>query len=102
MDAMRSCTPPTTKKKMRSFLGLVGWYRRLIPNFSEIRKGLLPFLISPERRHQTEWSGQCESALLSPDFDRPFIVQTDDSGVGLGAVLLQEVDGCRRPVAYIS
>ena len=35
VEAIRSCTPPTTKKKVRSFLGLMGWYRRFIPNFSE-------------------------------------------------------------------
>ena len=38
---------------------------------------------------------------MSPDFEKPFVVQTDTSGVGLGAILLQEVDEDRRPVAYI-
>jgi hypothetical protein len=114
VDAMRNCTPPTTKKKVRSFLGLAGWYRRFIPNFSE-RASPLSDLTRAAAPNRVVWTEQCESAfqdlkgavcgdsvLLSPDFDRPFIVQTDASGVGLGAVLLQEVDGFRRPVAYIS
>lgn len=43
-----------------------------------------------------------ETVLLSTDFQKPFILQTDASGVRLGAVLLQEVDGDRRPVAFLS
>ncbi|KAL2081694.1 hypothetical protein ACEWY4_023547 [Coilia grayii] len=104
VDAIQSCAPPTTKRKVRAFLGLVGWYRRFIPDFSA-RSSPLSEL----------WTEQCEAAfqdlkgavcsdsvLLSPDFHKPFIVQTDASGVGLGAVLLQEEDGQRRPVAFIS
>jgi len=36
------------------------------------------------------------------DFSKPFILQTDASGVALGAVLSQELDGVRQPVAYAS
>lgn len=114
VEAISSCAPPTTKKKVRSFLGLVGWYRRFLPNFSE-RSSPLSELTKAAAPNRVAWTDRCEAAfqdlkgavcsdsiLLSPDFDRPFIVQTDASGVGLGAVLLQEVDGHRRPVAFIS
>ena len=40
--------------------------------------------------------------LKMADFDKPFIVQTDASGVALSAVLSQMVDGVRQPIAYAS
>lgn len=91
IEAISSCTPPTTKKKVRSFLGLVGWYRRFIPNFSE-RSSVLSDLTRSAAPIRVVWTEQCEamfqdlkgavcsdSVLLSPDFNRPFIVQTDAS-----------------------
>ncbi|KAI4897404.1 hypothetical protein NFI96_005671 [Prochilodus magdalenae] len=114
VEAIHSCSPPTTKKKVRSFLGLVGWYRRFIPNFSA-RASVLTDLTKTSAPNKVLWTEQCDEAfqdlksalcgdsvLLSPDFDQPFILQTDASGVGLGAVLLQEVEGQRRPVAFLS
>ncbi|KAL1131203.1 hypothetical protein AAG570_010821 [Ranatra chinensis] len=61
------------------------------------------------------WSGECERAfaqlkehlvtapiLTCPDFDRPFIVQTDASGKGIGTILSQELPDGERVVAYAS
>lgn len=114
VEAIRSCSPPTTMKKVRSFLGLVGWYRRFIPNFSA-RAAILTDLTRATAPNKVEWAADCERAftdlkealcgdpvLVSPDFSQPFIVQTDASRVGLGAVLLQDVEGERRPIAYLS
>lgn len=114
VEAIRSFTLPATKKKVRSFLGLVGWYRRFIPNFSS-RAAVLTDLTKAAASNKVVWTEQSmqafqdlkeavcgDSVLLSPDFERPFILQTDASGIGLGAVLLQEVDGARRPVAFLS
>ncbi|KAG1926960.1 hypothetical protein F2P79_024577 [Pimephales promelas] len=114
MEAIRRYQPPTTKKQVRSFLGLVGWYRRFVPNFSA-RASVLTDLTRSAAPNKVVWTEQGErafrdlreavcgdSVLLSPDFQKPFILQTDASGVGLGAVLLQEVDGDRRPVAFLS
>lgn len=104
----------TTKKQVGSFLGLLGWYRKFIPNFSA-RASVLTDLTRATVPNKVVWTEQCEQAfqdlreavcgdsvLPSPDFQKPFILQTDASGVGLGAVLLQEVDGDRRPVAFLS
>ena len=56
-----------------------------------------------DRAFQDLKDSLCHSPVLqSPDFDLPFTVQTDASGVGLGAVLLQGEGEDRRPVHYIS
>lgn len=45
----------------------------------------------------------CEFPILNlPDFDRPFVLQTDSSNVGIGAVLLQEDGDTKKPIAYAS
>lgn len=99
---------------MRGFLGLVGWYRKFIPSFAE-RSTVLNDLTKGLAPNKVHWTEDCEQAfrdlkeavcthpvLHSPDFNKPFILQTDASGVGLGAVLQQEVDGERRPVVFLS
>ena len=40
--------------------------------------------------------------MVSPNFDKPFILMVDASDVGVGSVLLQEIDGCNLPIAYFS
>lgn len=100
-EALLAYLPPTTKRKVKSFLGLAGWYRRFIPNFST-RSAVLSDLTRKSSPNKVKWTPNCEAAFIDlkdclcnepvlqcPDFSRPFIVQTDASGVGLGAVLLQ-------------
>ena len=43
-----------------------------------------------------------DNLLIRPDFTKPFILQTDASALGLGAVLSQEIDGKDKPIAYAS
>lgn len=114
VEAIQACPPPTTKRGVRSFLGLVGWYRRFIPDFSS-RAAVLTDLTCKNAPNKVRWTEACEQAfqdlkgcmcrepvLQSPDFDLPFVVQTDASGVGLGAVLLQgEGEDC-KPIQFIS
>lgn len=114
VSAIRDCQPPTTKRGVRSFLGLVGWYRRFIPHFSS-RATALSELTKKSSPNKVVWTETCDQAfqdlkksmcqgpvLQSPDFELPFTVQTDASGVGLGAVLLQGEGVDRKPVQYIS
>ena len=104
--------PPTTKKGVRSFLGLVGWYRWFIPNFST-RAAVLTNLTRKSSANKVAWKEECEHdfqdlkgslchspVLQSPNFDFPFTVQMNASG--LGAVLLQREGEERRPIQYIS
>ncbi|XP_065416479.1 uncharacterized protein LOC135974099 [Chrysemys picta bellii] len=114
VQALLDCPTPSTKRHVRQFLGLVGYYRRFIPQFATIAASLTGLLTKDSPR-QVRWSPECEAAfqtlqkclcqepvLYSPDFKRPFILQTDASGVGLGAVLSQEVEGKDHPVVYLS
>lgn len=114
VESIRQCLPPETKKQVRSFLGLIGWYRRFIPNFSS-KAAVLTELIKKTSPNKVRWTKDCENAfqllkealckdpvLQSPDFNQPFLVQTDASGLGLGAVLLQGEGETRKPVLYIS
>lgn len=114
VQAILSCPLPSTKKRVRSFLGMAGWYRRFIPNFSS-RAAVLTDLTKKNSPQKVVWTPECEQAfrdlqdclcnapvLENPDFNMPFTVQTDASEVSLGAVLLQGDGETRHPVLYIS
>jgi hypothetical protein len=100
--------PPTTVRQIRSFLGLAGYYRRFIPDFSRIAKTMTELL---KKGVKYEWSQKCEDAfhtlrqhlttapvLVQPDSTKPFEVYCDASGTGLGCVLMQD----NRVIAYAS
>jgi hypothetical protein len=91
---------PTSVHLVRSFLGLAGSYRRFIPNFSKILK---PITQLPKNDVKFEWSPKCNEVfeqlkillttapvLAQPDIEKPFDVNCDASGIGLGCVLMQE------------
>lgn len=114
VSAIMDTPRPTTKKQVRSFLGVVGWYRRFVPNFAN-RAAPLIELTRKSNPNRVQWSDECDNAfndlrsclcsdpiLQNPDFSQPFTVQTDASGVGLGAVLLQGEPGDQKPVVYLS
>jgi hypothetical protein len=92
--------PPTTVHQVRSFLGLAGYYRRFILDFSNIVKPITSLL---KNNTKFNWSSRCNEAfeqlkvllttapiLGQPDIEKPFDVYCDTSGSGLGCVLMQE------------
>jgi hypothetical protein len=98
--------PPTTVRQIRSFLGLAGYYRRFIPDFSRIAKPMTELL---KKGVKYEWRQKCEDAfhtlrqhlttapvLAQPDNTKPFEVYCDAFGTGLGCVLMQD----NRVIAY--
>lgn len=114
VQAIQNCPLPQTRKQLRSFLGMAGFYNRFIPNFSS-RAAVLTDMVGSRCPNQVQWTTEAEAAfrdlqqalskepvLFSPDFDQDFVLQTDASERGLGAVLLQGPVGGRRPVAFIS
>lgn len=114
VKAIREANHPATKKQLRSFLGLVNFYRKFIPNFAQIALPLtdltrkfspskLQWTEAQELAFQTLKSSITTSPILKlPDLSKVFIVQTDASDRGLGAVLLQEEGDLKLPVAYAS
>ncbi len=105
---------PATKKQLRSFIGTVSFYRRFIPNFSDLVKPLnihlkkfssnkLSWTNDQLSSFQTLKNSLADQPILClPDFSKMFYVRTDASDSGLGAVLLQDVDDLLKPVAYAS
>jgi hypothetical protein len=100
--------PPMTVSEVRSFLGLAGYYRRFIPNFSKITKPVIELL---KKENKYVWSEACDEAfkhlkkllttspmLAQPDTTKSFDVYCDVSGTGLGGVLMQE----GRVISYSS
>lgn len=112
IEAIKSFPQPKTKKGVRSFLGLTGWYRRFIQYYAERSK---PLTKLTENDSEFVWGEAQESAfqdlknalickpiLTCPDFSKPFELHTDASGVGLGAVLIQKIDGVERVIGFFS
>ena len=105
---------PETYTKVRAFCGLSGHYRCFIKNFAhlahalydllgdEVKMGLVA-LMCEAKVVVWELKEKISSApvLVFPDFDKPFLLETDASKEGLGAVLSQKQDdGCYHPVAF--
>ena len=113
VEAVEQFPTPNNVKTLRSFLGLASYYRKFVPDFAKVARPLhaltkkdVPFL----------WTQRCQEAfcelkrlltnappLVFPDFTKPFVLETDASGTGLGAVLAQkQEDGSIHPIAYAS
>ncbi|WVZ71044.1 hypothetical protein U9M48_019670 [Paspalum notatum var. saurae] len=91
---------PETATEIRSFLGLAGYYRRFIKDFSKTAK---PMTSLTKKNSKYVWSSNCEEVfqtlkklltsapvLAQPDVTKPFDVYCDATGNGLGCVLMQE------------
>ena len=115
IDKIQSYPIPMGLKPLRQFLGIASYYRRFTPQFSKIAE---PLYALTRKNTPFVWTSSCQAAfeklkellitrpiLAFPNFELPFILETDASGVGLGAVLSQqqgsEPTSC-RPIAYAS
>lgn len=108
IEAIENFKPPTNVTQVQSFLGLTGYYRKFIKNFSHIAK---PLTNLTQKDTIFDWTTECQCSfellkellckapvLKYPDFTKTFTLTTDASNVGIGAVLSQ--DG--HPNCFIS
>lgn len=101
---------PETKTEVRAFLGLAGYYRKFIKGYAkiavplnELTKDDVPFV----------WCEKCDEAFITlrkalisppilayPDYDKPYILETDASQSAAGYILSQVQEGQTRVIAY--
>ena len=103
---------PNNVKKVQQFLGLAGYYRRFVQDFSKIARPLTDLTKKDttflwEEKHQKAFEHLrdrllCPPILSHPDFSLPFMISTDASNEGLGAVLKQKINGHERVIAFTS
>lgn len=107
LAAVESWPLPQTVRQLRSYLGFTGYYRRFIRQYAQIAAPMTNLL----KKQQFKWTEEATEAfnnlkhilttapvLIYPDFQKPFMIETDACDVGVGAILLQ----LEHPVAFYS
>lgn len=110
--AIQKFPVPKTSRDIKSFLGLIGYYRKFIKNFAHLTKPLTNCLKKNKKvEHTTQFLQSFESCktllmndpvLIHPDFTKPFILTTDASNVAISGILSQGPIGNDLPIAYAS
>ena len=119
LKGIAEIVPPATYTQVRKFLGMMGYFRRFIKGYARITRPLNDLLQGEKSKLKSHPVGlppdalaafqelkmKCltEPVLAFADFKKPFLLETDASIEGLGAVLSQKQDDGRyHPVAYAS
>ncbi len=113
MQAITNFAVPLTKRELRRFLGMSGYYRGFCKNFSDV---VLPLTNLLRVSQSFEWTEECQTAfdsvksilssapvLVAPRYSYSFKLDVDASATGAGAVLLQDDESeVEHPVGYFS
>jgi hypothetical protein len=112
VEAVLKFQSPVNQKQLRSYLGLVGYFRKFLPNYAHTTQVLTDLL---KKNTKFVWTTEAEQAFLDlksrlasrpilrpPDFSLPFSMAVDASNVAIGANLFQVVDEIEHPICYFS
>ena len=110
--AVKEFPTPKDVKSVQSFIGLCSYYRKFIKNFAEIARPLttltkssVPFEWGPDQvisMDQLKEASIAKAMLTHPDYTLPMEIHPDASGYGIGAVVVQKIDGKETPLAFAS
>ena len=113
IEAVCNWPTPQHQTDVRAFIGTCSYYRRFIPGYTELARPLNQ--VTGGQNPNIIWTPRCQSAferfkeilteapiLAYPDFTLPFILDTDASSVGTGAVLSQIQNELEKVIAYYS
>ena len=113
VEAVTKFPNPANRSELMRFLGMAGYYRKFCKNFTLVAEPLTRLL---QRIRSFFWDAKCTDAfkkikgllmsapvLMTPNFDKPFMLLVDASDIGPGAVLVQEDrQGVEHPIVYFS
>ena len=120
LESIRNMPSPTSPKEVKQFLGLIGYYRKFIPKFSDVTR---PLTNLTKKDVLFEWTPECqqtfqllkdlltaEPILKYPDPNRPYVLYTDASKYAWSCVLTQEyeyeiqgkLNKMHHPITYAS
>ena len=112
IKAIAKFPEPKSKKNIKQFLGLAGFFRKFVRSFSAIAAPLTDVLKEDvqfrfEEKERNAFQNLKDAlgqppVLRFPNFDLPFIVVTDASDIGMGACLMQKYGNKIHPVAFFS
>ena len=112
LESIAKMPVPQNAKQVKQFLGLVGYYRKFVPHFSDIAR---PLTQLTRKNEGFNWSTECDKCfhmlkdylqeapiLRYPDPTADYILYTDTSKYAYAGVLMQSIDGTDHPIAYTS
>ena len=113
MSAIQDWPRPTSVVQVQQFHGAAQYHRRFIKGFADMARDMMATI---HKEHETfEWTPEAEQSFVNlkaalkdtvtlahPREDHPFVLDTDASNTGIGAVLSQIINGEERPIAFYS
>ena len=115
IEAVLNLSVPKTTTHVRRLLGLINFNRSFLQNCSQYTTPISDLLKNRKKRQPIVWTPEADKAfielkkiltsapvLASPDFNKPFVIESDSSDLAVGAVLFQYQDDVRHPIAYAS